>query len=57
MRLTLQIDAAMREEAPANWRGDEVKERQVQNVLFKVMALDRKATQALFELVMNMDGY
>lgn len=55
--LTLKIDAVMREEAPANWRGDEVKERQVQNVLFKVMALDRKATQALFELVMNMDGY
>jgi len=55
--LTLKIDAAMREEAPANWRGDEVKERQVKNILFKILGRDKEATLAVFELIQNIDDY
>jgi len=47
----------MREQTPANWKGDEVKERQVQNVLYDVLDRDREATEVVFELVKNMKGY
>ncbi|MEI8325782.1 MAG: HsdR family type I site-specific deoxyribonuclease, partial [Betaproteobacteria bacterium] len=35
--LALEIDHAMRTQAKANWRGDETKEREVQNFLFLLM--------------------
>lgn len=57
VRMTLRVDAAMREQTPANWKGDEVKERQVQNVLYDVLDRDREATEVVFELVKNMKGY
>ena len=38
----------MRTEAPADWRGDDVREKQVQNALFRVLQKDRNATIALF---------
>ena len=57
LRLALAVDRVMREEAPAAWRGDETRRRQVQNALYAVMHRDRTATQALFDLVHKQAGY
>ena len=55
--LALEIDRAMRERAPAGWRGDQAREAQVQNALFPLLNRDRDATAALFEIVKNQPGY
>jgi len=55
--LALEVDRAMREEAQAGWKGDETKERLVQNFLYRIMNKNREATAALFELVKNQPGY
>lgn len=55
--LALEIDLAMREQAPAGWRGDETREKQVLNALFPILARDRTATQAIFEIVKHQGGY
>ncbi len=55
--LALEIDRAMREHAPAGWKGDDTREKQVLNALFPLMARDRAATQALFEIIKNQPGY
>lgn len=55
--LALKIDRIMCEEAPASWRGDEAKERIVQNFLHPLTGRDRKATLRLFDLLKNQPGY
>ncbi|MBU0655050.1 MAG: HsdR family type I site-specific deoxyribonuclease [Gammaproteobacteria bacterium] len=55
--LALKIDRTMREHAPASWRGDEARESQVLNALFRVMNKNREATRALFDIIKNMHGY
>lgn len=55
--LALNIDRAMREHAPAGWKGDDTREKQVLNALFPLLDRDRKATQAIFEIVKNQPGY
>lgn len=55
--LALEIDRAMREHAPAGWKGDDIREKQVLNALFPVMGRDREATQAVFEIIKNQPGY
>ncbi len=55
--LALQIDQAMRLHAPAGWKGDETREKQVLNALFPLMDRNRKATMALFEIIKNQPGY
>ena len=55
--LALTIDRAMREHAPAGWKGDQAREAQVKNALFPLLEGDREATLALFELVKNQPGY
>ena len=57
LSLVLEIDRAMRELAPAGWKGDDPKEREVLNALFRLMNQDREATLALFEIIRNMEGY
>ncbi len=57
LQLTLAIDQAMREQAPAGWKGDQAKEAQVLNALFPLVKRNREATMALFELVKNQPGY
>jgi type I restriction enzyme R subunit len=57
VHLALEIDRAMRELAPAGWRGDDTREKQVLNALFPIMQRDRNVTTALFELLKNMKGY
>ena len=56
-KLALEIDLAMREHAPAGWKGDDTREKQVLNALFPIMARDRQATQAIFEIIKNQPGY
>lgn len=55
--LALEIDRAMRERAPAGWKGDPAREAQVLNALFPLMDRNRRVTQALFDLVRNLPGY
>jgi type I restriction enzyme R subunit len=57
VHLALEIDRAMRELAPAGWRGDDTREKQVLNALFPIMQRNRAVTTALFELIKNMKGY
>ncbi|HPH03831.1 MAG TPA: type I restriction endonuclease subunit R [Spirochaetota bacterium] len=57
LRLALEIDLVMREQAPAGWRGDQAREAQVVNALFPLLDCNREATRALFELVKNQPGY
>jgi type I restriction enzyme R subunit len=57
VNLALEIDQTMREHAPAGWRGDEIREKQVLNALFPLMSRDRTATQAIFEIIKNQRGY
>ena len=57
LRLALEIDRTMREQAPAGWKGDQAREAQVLNALFPLMDRDRAATLALFELLKHQSGY
>lgn len=57
LQITLQIDRAMREKAPANWKGDDIREKQVLNALHPIMGKSREATLALFELIKQQEGY
>jgi type I restriction enzyme R subunit len=56
-KLALQLDVAMRENAPAGWRGDDTREKQVLNALYPIMSRDRQATQAVFDIIKNQPGY
>lgn len=55
--LALQIDQAIRQQAPAGWKGDDTRERQVKNALFPLLSRDRDATLALFEIIKSQPGY
>ena len=56
-KLALEIDQTMREKAQSGWKGDETKERVVQNFLHKLMQKDATAMQAVFEIIKNQTGY
>lgn len=55
--LALEIDQAMKEYAPAGWRGDDARENVVKNALFPIMERDRDSTIRLFELLKNANHY
>jgi type I restriction enzyme, R subunit len=55
--LALRVDRAVRESAPAGWKGDDVRERQVLNALYPILDRDREATQAIFEIIKRQPGY
>jgi type I restriction enzyme, R subunit len=55
--LALRLDRAVRESAPAGWKGDETRERQVLNALYPILERDREATLAIFEIIKNQPGY
>ncbi len=55
--LALALDRTMREKAPAGWKGDEPREKQVMNALFHIMSRDRQATLAIFEIIKNQRNY
>ena len=55
--LALEIDRAMREKAPAGWKGDNTREIQVLNALYPLLGRDREATQALFEIIKDQPEF
>lgn len=55
--LALRIDEAIRQHAPAGWKGDETRERLVLNVLHRLLNRNREATLSLFEIIKNQPGY
>lgn len=55
--LALKLDQAVREYAPAGWKGDQAREAQVLNVLYPILDRDREATSAIFEIIKNQPGY
>ena len=57
VKLALAIDRTMREKAPAGWKGDDTREKQVINALYENLDRDSKATYAVFEIVRNQSGY
>jgi type I restriction enzyme R subunit len=57
LRLALEIDQVMREQAPAGWKGDQAREAQVLNALFPLLDRNPNCTRALFDLVKNQPGY
>jgi type I restriction enzyme, R subunit len=56
-KIALELDRAMRELAPAGWKGDDTREKQVLNALFPIMGRDRDATRAIFEIIKQQRGY
>ena len=57
VQLALKINEVMMEKAPAGWRGDETREREVLNALYPLMDRNKETTMSLFELIKNMRGY
>ncbi len=57
LALALKLDRAMREHAPAGWKGDPAREAQVLNAIHPIMNRDRAATLAIFEIIKNQPGY
>jgi type I restriction enzyme, R subunit len=55
--LAIEIDRAIRENAPAGWKGDQPREKEVLNALFPLLNRNSAATLALFELIKNQPGY
>ena len=55
--LALRLDWVVRENAPAGWKGDETREKQVLNALYPELGRDHEATQALFDIIKNQPGY
>ena len=55
--LARKIDLAVRERAPAGWKGDAPREAQVINAIYPLLDRDREATIALFEIIKNQPGY
>jgi type I restriction enzyme, R subunit len=56
-QIALELDRAMRELAPAGWKGDDTREKQVLNALFPIMSRDRDATRTIFEIIKQQAGY
>lgn len=56
-KLALELDLAMREKAPAGWKGDDTRETQVGNALYPIMSRDREATRAILDIIREQPGY
>ena len=57
LKLALQLDAAIKAGAPSGFRGDETRERMVQNIIHETLGQTKEATRAVFEIVKNQPGY
>ena len=55
--LALELDRTIRDRAPAGWKGDDTREKQVLNAILPIMSRDRVATQAIFDIIKNQDNY
>ena len=57
LNCALRLDKAIREKAPAGWKGDPAREAQVLNAIFPIMKKNKAATLAIFEIIKNQPGY
>ncbi|WP_449406305.1 type I restriction enzyme subunit R domain-containing protein [Massilia phosphatilytica] len=57
LALALMLDKAIREKAPADWKGDSAREAQVLNAIYPIMKKNKAATLAIFEIIKNQPGY
>ena len=57
LELALKLDKAIRQKAPAGWKGDTAREAQVLNAIFPILKKNKAATVALFEIIKNQPGY
>jgi type I restriction enzyme R subunit len=57
LSLALTLDQAIRDKAPAGWKGDPAREAQVLNAIFPIMKKNKAATLAIFEIIKNQPGY
>lgn len=57
LQLALALDKAVRERAPAGWKGDSAREARVKNAIFPLLNRNREATLAVFEIIKNQPGY
>ncbi len=57
LTLALKLDRAMREKAPAGWKGDPAREAQVLNAIYPIMGKNKAATLAIFEIIKHQPGY
>jgi len=56
LELALKLDEAMREKAPAGWKGDQAKEAHVLNAIYPILKKDKGATMAIFEIIKTAAG-
>jgi type I restriction enzyme R subunit len=57
LALALKLDKAIREHAPAGWKGDPAREAQVLNAIAPILGKNKAATLAMFEIIKNQPGY
>ena len=57
LRVALLLDEAVREKAPAGWKGDPAREAQVLNAIHPILKKNKAATRAVFEIIKNQPGY
>ena len=55
--LALKLDKAIREKAPAGWKGDSAREAQVLNAIAPILGKNKAVVLAVFEIVKNQPGY
>lgn len=55
--LALKLDQAVRENAPAGWKGDTTRKGQVGNALYPIMGKDKQATLAILNIITEQSGY
>ncbi len=56
-KLALDIDTAVRNEAPAGWKSDQVRAARLLMAINVLLNRDRAATLAMFEILRNQPGY
>jgi type I restriction enzyme R subunit len=57
LALALMLDKAIREKAPADWKGDSAREAQVLNAIYPIMKKNKAATLAIFEIIKKQPRY
>lgn len=57
LQLALNLDRAVRDKAPADWKGDPAREAQVLNAIFPILGRNETATRAMFDIIKNQPGY
>lgn len=56
-KLALKLDRVIRESAPADWYGDDTREKQILNAIYPILERDRNATEAIFKIIKEQRGY